>query len=124
AALGGIAYIVTAGILFIPPLTMGAMFQVDAIRSETLVKQVPSPDGSRVAEIYFRPGGYSGSTYKSLFVRVEWPLFPLVERDIYKTAVHDPSDSFVSWIDNDTLRVEDSPEAIQLGFVRPETPQI
>jgi hypothetical protein len=126
ALVGGVSYVVMAGILFVPPLTLSGMFLVDSIKSETLLQQVPSPDGSRVAEVYYRPGGYAGSYYRPLFVRVTYRWFPLVERDVYRTSVDDDdtSGSYVTWLDNDTLSVDGASESIRLGIVQPETPQI
>lgn len=124
---GGLSYMLMCGLLFLPPFTLGALFLVDSIGSETLTQQVASPNGLYVAEVYTRPGGYSGAYNKPLLVRVKSPILPVVERDIYGTSTHDghaQANNYVSWEDNDTLRISETGETISLGLIKPEVPQV
>src|SRR5262245_3172549 len=76
--LGGLLYLATF-VLFVVFSPLGAMFAVSEIVGEQIIQTAPSPDGSRVAEVYFRGvGAYSGGNGR-ISVRVKHRLLPLVE---------------------------------------------
>ena len=128
--LGGALYLVAVGLIFMPPTTLRGMFLADEIATEVLLQQVASPDGSRVAEVYYRPGGYGGATFKPAMIRVHYTLFPLVERDVLSRPVSgspiepDTEPSYVMWSDNDTLFLPGTGDSVELGLVRWEVPVV
>jgi hypothetical protein len=126
AIIGGALYVILAGLIFLPPYTLRSMFLMDEIKTETLVQQVKSPDGSRIAEGYLRWGGYSGSFNKPVFVRVKYTLFPVVERDVYRSAMHTESNesvTLVSWKDDNNLAISTG-ELVEVGSIRTEVPSL
>jgi len=126
AIIGGSLYLVAVGLAFMPPQTLGAMFFSDAMASEVRLQEATSPDGSRVAEVYWLPGGYSGSFNRALLVKVRYPILPFVERDIFSTALHleTTEGEHISWRDNDTLYLFDTGAVIKVGAVKGELPLV
>ncbi|MDQ5824595.1 MAG: hypothetical protein M3441_10360 [Chloroflexota bacterium] len=126
AIVGGLLYIAT-GVLFVAFSPMGAMFSLYEIADEALIQSAPSPDGSRVAEVYFRGvGPYTGGNGR-IFVRVKHTLFPLVERDVYATKTYEAGPNttdYLSWTSNDTLYIPEANEIVSLGLIRGKMPDI
>ena len=112
-------------LLLFSPLGMGVMFFLGEIGDETLIQQSISPDGSKVAEVYFRGvGAYSGGNGR-IIVRVKPRRFPLIEQDVYyltKSYADKDTKDYLHWIDNNTLFISETKESIHLkriGFAIP-----
>jgi len=125
--IGGGLYVTVAILLFIPPFTLGTMFTITEIAGENLIQQAVSPNGSRVAEVYFRGvGAYSGGNGR-IYVRVKYLLFPFVERDVYYLRVSYADENtadYLSWRDNDTLYIPEKQQEVKVGTVRTEIPAV
>jgi hypothetical protein len=124
---GGALYVIMTCLLFAFSI-LGAMFAMSEIADEQRIQAAVSPDGSRVAEVYFRGvGAYSGGNGR-ISVRVKHRLFPFVERDIYFLAQtieanHDTRD-YLSWQDNDTLYIPETKETVKVGLVKAQVPGV
>ncbi len=124
--IGGCSYTIIS-ILAIPVFMLGFFFAMDELSNETLIQRIASPDGSRIAEVYFRPvGAYSGGNGR-ISIRVKYRLFPFVERDVYhvgRSYANESTTDYLSWVDNDTLFISEKQHNLSLGIVKPETPLI
>ena len=108
-------------LMIMPPFTLGFFFMMAEMDDEVLIQQATSPDGSRVAKVYFRPVGAYGAGNGRTYVRVEQPLLPFVERDVFsltKSYADENTSNYLSWVDNDTLLISETDEKIELGMVR------
>jgi hypothetical protein len=124
---GGGLYVFVAILVLLPPYTLGAFFTISEISSETRIQQAVSPDGARVASVYFRGVGvYSGGNGR-IFVCISPRALPFLERDVYylrvSSADRDTPD-YVRWIDNDTLYISETGEEISVGVIQAEIPLV
>jgi hypothetical protein len=129
AILGGgfhlVAYaLAILGIVLVPWATFRLVFNIDEMLNEVRIQRVASPDGSRVADVYYRPTGARGAGGGRVLVRVRqaWP--PLLEREVYfvgasGVATEQPTD-YVTWVDDDTLYVPETRELLTVGSLRPQ----
>jgi hypothetical protein len=126
AILGGLLYIAT-GVLFVAVSPMAAMFTVFEVADEAMIQRAPSPDGSRVAEVYFRGvGSYTGGNGR-IFVRVKYTWFPVVERDVYAAKTYEAgrdTTDYLSWTGHDTLYIREADEVISLGAIKGKVPDV
>ncbi len=125
--LGGGLFFLTTCLLFVPPFTLGTMFQVSEIAGETLIQRATSPDGSRAALVYFRPVGAYTSGSGRVFIRVRRTLIPFLERDIYYVSsshAHKYTSDYLQWQDNDTIYIPETDEEIPVGIIKPEIPEV
>jgi hypothetical protein len=127
ALLGGLLYLALGALLaaFSP---MGVMFAVSEIMGEQVLQAAPSPDGTRVAEVYFRGvGPYSGGNGR-VIVRVKHPLLPFVERDVFYLSdsyeAGRNTTEYLQWLDNDTICIPETGEIVKLGLVKAKVPEI
>lgn len=95
---------------------LGMLLVAAYVVGEEQVASVVSPDGSRVAEEYFRSGGLLGN--ESVVVRVKYRWLPLLERDLYQGAPD--AAEHIKWEDNDTLYIPDTNWRMAVGVIRPE----
>jgi hypothetical protein len=118
---GGCLSVLVVILMITPPFfTLGFIFMMSERQNEVLIQQAVSPDGLRVAEVYFRPVGAYGSGNGRVLVRVKYPLFPVVERDVYflnASYVDKNTPRYLSWTDNDMLYITETQEALQVGSV-------
>jgi hypothetical protein len=125
--IGGGLYVVLAIILIFPPFTLGLLFAIDELANERLIQQDVSPDGSKVAEVYFRPvGAYSGGNGR-IYVRVKYRLLPFVERDVYYLRISHADENttnYLSWQGNDTIHISEKQSEIEIGTVKGEIPLV
>lgn len=108
-----------------PPFLLGTLFTASEIAEETRIQREISPDGLRIADVYFRPVGPYASGNGRVYIRVKYRLFPLVERDVFAhSGSHADEDTteYVSWKDSDTLYVRETFQDIKLGFVEGRIP--
>jgi hypothetical protein len=122
--LGGLAYAVTA--VLVCANLLGMMFIVSEMASEEEIAQVASPSAWQVAHVYFQGvGAYTGGDGR-IFIRIQYPYLPLIERDVYYIHSYFGQDVQVSWQDDDTIVVQydqaGATDVIKLGSVKPETP--
>ena len=129
AMLGGglhlVAYaLAIVGIVLVPWATFRLVLNIDEILNEVRIQEVASPDGTRVADVYYRPTGARGAGGGRVLVRVRqsWP--PVLEREVYfvgssRVATEEPLD-YVTWVDDDTLYVPETRELLTVGSVRPQ----
>jgi hypothetical protein len=126
AVLGGLLYI-AVGVLFVVLSPLAVMFAASEVADEALIQSAPSPDGSRVAEVYFRSvGSYTGGNGR-IFVRVKYAWFPLVERDVYGATTYEAGHNttyYLSWAGNDTLYIPEFDQTISLGVIRGKVPDV
>ncbi len=112
-------------ISLIPPFLLGFLFAASEVAGETRIQREASPDGVRMADVYFRPVGPYASGNGRVYVRIKYRLFPLVERDVFAHSgshADEDTDDYVSWKDNDTLYVPETFQEIKLGFVEGRIP--
>ena len=125
--IGGGLYVLVGIMLFIPPFTLGAMFTVSEITDETLIQQAVSPDGARVASVYFRPvGAYSGGSGR-IFVRVSPRLMPFIERDIYYVRVSSADENttnYLKWVDDHTVYISERKQIVEVGWLQLKMPEV
>lgn len=120
---GGLSFALICSVLLIPPFTLGGFFIADSLRSETLTQQVRSPNGLLIAEVYIRPGGYSGSYNKPIFVRLKSPFFPFIERDVQSISTHmerSEANNYIFWGGDNSLRISQTGEILGVGLIKPE----
>jgi hypothetical protein len=116
--IGGWSYVLVAVLLVMPPFTMGAFFMIDEISHEKLIQEAVSPDGSLVAQVYFRGVGAYASGNGRIYVRVKHRLLPAVEKDVYHlhgSHADENTPDYLSWIDNGTLYIPESQEEVPVG---------
>jgi hypothetical protein len=122
---GGCLPVALTALMILPPFTLGFMFAVDEMAGETRIQQAVSPDGSRVAEVYFRGvGAYSGGNGR-IFVRVKPRWFPLIERDIYylsRSYASEETEDYLHWIDDETLFISETGQEVKVGVIGFEIP--
>ncbi len=125
--IGGGLYIMVALVMFVPPFTLAMLFNVSEIASETEIQRVISPDGTRVAYVYFRGvGAYSGGNGR-IFIRVRHSKLPFLERDIFylsKSYASEESTNYLDWRDSDTIYISEIEREISVGIIEAEIPPI
>lgn len=125
---GGLA--VLMAIILIPLLALSFMFEIDEFQNEALIQRAVSPDGRRVAYVYFRPvGAYSGGN-GNVLVRVRHRFVPLLERDVWhRTASYadESTHDYLRWEDADTLHMSEGrtqeERKVKVGIVGFRTPR-
>lgn len=114
--------------LLSPGLLMGVFFHIDEISGEKLIQETVSPDGSRVAQVYFRGVGAYAAGNGRITVRVKHRLLPLIERDVYYVPVTYEADEgttdYLSWTDNDTLFIPEKQEEVRIGTIAVQFPKV
>ena len=125
--IGGGLYILIAFIMLIPPFTLGTMFMVSEITEEVQIQQAVSPNGTRVANVYFRGvGAYSGGNGR-IYIRVRYPNIPFLERDVFylgRSLASEETINYVEWIDDDTLHISEVDYEVAVGAIGGEVPQV
>ncbi len=110
---------------FFSPAMLGMFFLMDEILGETLIQRAISPDGSRIAEVYFRGvGAYAGGNGRIL-VRVRPRWLPFVERDVYalnRSDADETTSDYLYWVDNDTLFLSEKQRELKVGHMRRDVP--
>ncbi|HWB02886.1 MAG TPA: hypothetical protein VG796_07680 [Verrucomicrobiales bacterium] len=101
---------------------LGLMFRLSEFSSETVIQSAVSPDGTRVADVHFRPvGAYSGGNGR-VYVRVHYRWLPFIERDLVyvrRSYADETTHDYLEWRDADTLTFSgDSVPTTQVGFIR------
>lgn len=111
-----------------PGVLMGLFFHLHEISGEKLIQETVSPDGSRVAQVYFRGVGAYSAGNGRITVRVKHRLIPLVERDVYYVPVTyeagEGATHYLSWTDNDTLFIPETQEEVRIGTVAVQFPTV
>ncbi len=110
--LGGSLAVAIAIVMFVPPFTLGGMFMADEIANERLIQNIASPDGGRIASVYFRGVGAYGSGSGRIFIRVRSRSLPILERDIYSvypSYAYEDTQNYLRWRDRDTLEIINEP---------------
>ena len=127
--LGGGLYAGAIVLLLIPPLTLGVVFLVSEYAAEQVIERTTSPNGRQVAVVTFRPVGAYGGGNGRVFVAVQHRWLPGLERDVHATPTSyvvgfDGSldGPYVEWEGDDTIRVREAPEPIDLGVCGGELP--
>jgi hypothetical protein len=110
------AIVVAFGALITAIAPFGIMLVFYSIVGEEQVSATVSPDGSRVAEQYYSSGGLLSDGWT--VVRVKHRLFPLLERDVYRTGMG--TSERIVWEDNDTLYISATGDRVHVGAIRPE----
>lgn len=127
AIIGGLAYLAMLSFAFMSPNIMGALFMLNEVRGERLISSATSPDGTRIAEAYYRPAGVFIADTNAFLVRVKHTAFPIIERDIVVTRTTsisgDPDQDLLKWDNNDILEVPEVGK-VSVGIIQPEWPQI
>ena len=123
--MGGGLYVLSAVLFFVPPFTLGAMFNLSEIKNETRIQEAVSPDGRKVANVYFRPvGAYSGGNGK-IHVRIKYRFLPVVERGVFFLRVSRAdknTSNYLRWASNNSLYISEVNQEIPLPKVKLRTP--
>jgi hypothetical protein len=123
--IGSVLCVLSAALFFLPPFTLGAMFNLSEIGNETRIQEAVSPDGKKIASVYFRPvGAYSGGNGK-IHVRIKYRFFPVVEREVFFLRVSradKTTSNYLKWASNDSLYISEVNREIPLPKVRLQVP--
>lgn len=123
--IGGALCVLSAALFFLPPFTLGAMFNLSEIRKETRIQEAVSPDGTKIASVYFRPvGAYSGGKGK-IHVRIKYRFFPVVEREVFFLRVSQADENtsnYLQWASNNSLYISETNQEIPLPKVKLQIP--
>jgi hypothetical protein len=116
---GGCALLFMAPLLLNP---LALMFRMSESAAETIIQSAISPDGTRIADVYFRPvGAYAGGNGR-VSVRVRYLWLPFVERDVVyigRSYADEDTYHYLEWTDSDTLSFfGDSVPATTVGLIR------
>jgi hypothetical protein len=125
--IGGWLYILVAVLLIMPPFTLGALFMIDEISHEKLIQEAVSPDGSLVAQVYFRGVGAYASGNGRIYVRVKHRLLPVVEKDVFTlhgSHADENTADYLSWADGDTLYIPETQENVAVGTITWRIPNV
>ena len=121
AITGGCLHILSALLWLALAFPLGLIFTLAEIKSEKLIQQAVSPDGTRVAQVYFRGVGPYSPGNGRIFVRVRHRLFPLAEREVYFLPVSRADENtkeYLAWKDNDTLYLREKGHEVRLGLLK------
>jgi hypothetical protein len=125
--IGGWLYILVAGLLVMPPFTLGAFFMIDEISHEKLIQEAVSPDGSLVAQVCFRGVGAYGPGNGRTYVRVKHRLLPVVEKDVYHlhgSHADESTADYLWWRDTGTLYIPETQEEVAVGTATLRMPNV
>ena len=110
---------------FVPPFTLGVLFFLSETAGEEQIQEAISPDGTRVAHVYYYGAGSSiATTYKRIAVRVSYRWFPLLERDVWSDRTVTPDRDYVAWQGNDSLYITKYNATIPLGLAQIHWPPV
>jgi hypothetical protein len=127
SVIGGGLYVLTGLLLFVSPFTLGTLFALSEIGHERRIQESVSPDGSKIAGVYFRGvGAYSGGNGR-IFVRIKYRFFPLIERTIFyrRVSVADEHTSnYLRWAGDRALYISEIDQEILIPNVRLQTPAV
>jgi len=125
ALTGGLLFLLTGIMLFVPPFTLGGLFAADEIAGETRIQQTASPNNHLVASVYFRGVGAYGGGNGRIYVRVQHRALPFLERDVFylsESLATEKSSDTVRWVDNRTIHVSEVDQDVDVIGVRAEVP--
>ncbi|MCL6560210.1 MAG: hypothetical protein K6U74_15735 [Firmicutes bacterium] len=122
---GGGAALFSALIAVLPPFTLGFVFALEEVKAEKLIQTVPSPNGAKIADVYFRPvGAYTGGNGR-IFVRVRYRRLPFIERDLYyfgRSYANEDTHDYLCWKNNSRILIigepNSKPQEIKVGIVQ------
>jgi hypothetical protein len=126
--LGAASHALLAMLVLVPPFTLGGMFWVAEVAGQKNIQSVASPNGSLVATVVLQPVGAYGRGWGHVFVNVHHVALPMVEREVFylpvtRTARGDPME-YVSWDDDNTLRISETGETVDVHTLRWRRPTI
>lgn len=122
---GGGLFVFMCVVMFIPPFTLGALFVATEISDEVHIQQAVSPDGIRVADVYFRGAGAYSSSSGRVIVRVRHRIVPFLERDIlYQNSsfMREEIGDYIEWRDSNTIYITETKREMPVGIVQTEFP--
>jgi len=125
AVSGGLLFLLTGIMLFVPPFTLGGLFLAGEIAGETRIQQSASPNNHLVASVYFRGVGAYGGGNGRIHVGVRHRALPLVERDVFslsESVATERSSDTVRWVDDDTIYVAEVDQDVDVTGVRWQLP--
>ena len=108
-------------LMLIPPFTLGFIFMMTEMGKDVLIQRAVSPNGLRVAEVYFTPVGAYGAGNGHISIRLKPRWFPLVEREVFylnASYADEDTSNYVHWVDDRTLYVSEVQEEIHPGIVK------
>lgn len=126
AIIGGIPYVLLALVAIIPPIVfaviLGGMFALSENVNRSIIQEAQSPDGWKTAEVWFYPvGAYSGGNGR-IEVDLRYHYMPFVRREVYYLSDSYRADNspqeYVSWLDDDTLRLLEEARPLAVGRVK------
>jgi hypothetical protein len=127
SVLGGLPYLVLLIFALLPPFLLATLFWLDEQSNATRIQQVSSPDGTKIAEVYFLPvGAYSGGNGR-IEIHLKYRWIPFLKRDIYYLPTSDAdtdTHDYIVWRDNSTITVSETHDQIQIEAVRWRVPPI
>ncbi len=125
--LGGGLYVLTVLLMLIPPFTLGAFLAASEITGETEIQRAISPDGTRIAHVYFRGVGADRGGNGRILVRVRHQMLPFLERDIFylpQSYASEDTKDYIEWQDNNTLYISETKQEISVEAIGAEMPQV
>jgi hypothetical protein len=118
---GGGLFVFMCVVMIIPPFTLGALFIATEISEEVHIQQAVSPDGIRVADVYFRGAGAYSSSSGRVIVRVRHKIVPFLERDIlYENSnyMREEIGDYIEWRDSNTIYITETKREMPVGIVQ------
>lgn len=118
-----------AGIVFLAlvlPFTLGGILWLEERSARSIVQDLPSPSGHRVAMVQLQPtGSYAGGT-GVIRVQIRCVWLPGVRRMIWSGTTYQPGKpgQFVEWRDNKTLRLLEQKRELMPGWVEWRLPLV
>ena len=115
---------VAAAILLVFP----SLFTLSELTGERHIESYRDPDSTKVAGVYLRPGGAYAGGHGTMYVRISFSWFPLLERDIYRGTYYsrggeeNQSEPEAVWLGSDSLRITSNGKVIPVGTLRPVMP--
>ena len=126
SVVGGIPYVLAVIVLMVPPLTFIPMLWIQQQSSAIRIQQVESPNGSQIAEVYYLPvGAIIPEVNGGIEVRLKYKWLPFVKRDVFKLFITDADENthnYLSWVDNETLYINETEEELKLHWIEWEVP--
>jgi len=125
SVIGGIPYLLLMIVLMVPPFVFGPMLWIQQQSSATRIQQVKSPNGSQIAEVYYLPVGPLSELNGGIEVHLKYKWLPFVKRDIFDLLVTNADENthdHLSWVDNETLYINETEKEWKLDWIEWEVP--
>jgi len=121
-------------VLFLIMLTPGGWYvaavQANEFNARSIRGEFPSPDGTKIAIIYYTPPMEGGNI--GIHIKLKYRFIPLVVRSLYEDSIYfdwnspwNPNFEYkLVWIDNKNIEVKEIQKLSSINRVRPAKPKV